>query len=278
MGVIKEERDGLDRVLRRYQATGTIDAVLAEVDGAWSADLGPTFSPVSPTSPIRRRRSIVLDPGDGGPVPGDPAPGVAPAGGAGSPAAGPATAAGPADATGPRSADPAEARRFALAPDRSVVMIEVRSSVGPITFGAVGLTGWIEAVVGHGVVRPGTQPKAHVEIAVDGLRSGNSLYDAELLRRIDARRFPIATLDLRDTAAIGTGSRYRLGGELEFHGVTRAVNGSVDVMVLSDRRLRITGEQEFDIRDYDLESPTVLMLRIYPDVRVHLHVEAEPDG
>jgi hypothetical protein len=32
MSVIKEERDCLGRVLRRYQATGTIDAVLAEVE------------------------------------------------------------------------------------------------------------------------------------------------------------------------------------------------------------------------------------------------------
>ena len=61
MGVIKEERDGLDRVLRRYQATGTIDAVLAEVDGGWAAGLRSTFSPVSPTSPARRRKAILLN-------------------------------------------------------------------------------------------------------------------------------------------------------------------------------------------------------------------------
>ena len=169
-------------------------------------------------------------------------------------------------------------KRFRLVPDRSVVMIEVRSSVGPISFGAVGLTGWIDAAVAHGVIRPGSHPQAHVQIAIDGLSSGNNLYDAELLRRIDARRFPHARIDLRDTVAIGTASRYRLAGELEFHGVTRAVNGTVDVAVLSDERLMITGEQVFDIRDYDVQSPTVLMLRIYPDVRVHLHVEAELDA
>ena len=33
MGVIKEERDVLDRVLRRYAATGKPDAVLAEAEG-----------------------------------------------------------------------------------------------------------------------------------------------------------------------------------------------------------------------------------------------------
>ena len=45
--------------------------------------------------------------------------------------------------------------------------------------------------------------------------------------------------------------------------------------VKSDRRLIITGEQVFDIRDFAVPSPTVLMLRIYPDVRVRLHAEAE---
>jgi DNA-binding PadR family transcriptional regulator len=41
MGVIKEEHDYLGQALRRYQATGTIDAVLAEVEGGWSSALGP---------------------------------------------------------------------------------------------------------------------------------------------------------------------------------------------------------------------------------------------
>ena len=114
-----------------------------------------------------------------------------------------------------------------------------------------------------------------MEIAVDGLRSGNGLYDAELLRRIDARRFPTALLDLTDCAASGAGRRYRLTGELTFHGVTRPAQGTVQVEVDADSRLVVTGEQVFDIRDFDVPSPTVLMLRIYPDVRVHLHVEAE---
>jgi hypothetical protein len=51
--------------------------------------------------------------------------------------------------------------------------------------------------------------------------------------------------------------------------------GTVNVEALSDRRLVITGEQVFDIRDFAVPSPTVLMLRIFPDVRVHLHAEAE---
>ena len=55
MGVIKEEHDYLGQVLRRYQATGTTDAVLAEVEGGWASALGSGWSPVSSTSAGRRR-------------------------------------------------------------------------------------------------------------------------------------------------------------------------------------------------------------------------------
>ena len=40
-------------------------------------------------------------------------------------------------------------------------------------------------------------------------------------------------------------------------------------------RLSVTGEQVVDIRDFDIISPSVLMLRIYPDVVVKLYLEAE---
>jgi len=133
----------------------------------------------------------------------------------------------------------------------------------------------VGATVVDGSIIADTGPSAHIEIAVDGLRSGNSVYDAELLRRISARRHPLSMIDLHDCQAIGSGNRYRLAGELTFHGVTRPIQGTVSAAVSAAGRLVVSGEQVFDIRDFDVPSPTVLMLRIYPDVRVHLHVEAE---
>ncbi len=255
MSVIKEERDCLGRVLRRYQATGTVDAVIAEVEGGWAAALGSGWSPVSPTSITQRRLTTIGESAYDDDALDLPHIGVL------------APSASPGNRPGPR--------RFTLVPDRSVVLIEVRSTVGPISFGALGLNGFVVADVAGGTIRADTPPTAHVEIGVDGLRSGNSVYDAELLRRIDARRFPMASLALRECAAIGAGNRYRVAGELTFHGVTRPAHGTVTVAIASDRRMVITGEQVFDIRDFDVPSPTVLMLRIYPDVRVRLHVEAE---
>jgi DNA-binding PadR family transcriptional regulator/polyisoprenoid-binding protein YceI len=245
MSVIKEERDCLGRVLKRYQATGTVDALLAEVEGGWAGALGGA-SPVSSTwAPARP-------------------PAAAPTG---------ATAA----AAG-RAAGAGEPTRFGLVPERSVVLIEVRSTVGPISFGAMGLTGTVTVAFDDGAIRADTPPEAHMEVAVANLRSGNGVYDAELSRRIDARRFPMATVDLHECTPIGHGTRYRLAGELTLHGVTQPAHGTVEVGLGPGRRLVVTGEQVFDIRDFDVPSPTVLMFRIYPDVRVRLHVEAEPEG
>ena len=158
-----------------------------------------------------------------------------------------------------------------------MVLIEARSTVGPISFGVIGLTGWIEADARDDGIRLASPAAAHVDIRVDRLRSGNSLYDAELLRRIEARRFPSASIDLRGCDEISLAHRYRLVGDITFHGASRTLDGTVEAVLRPDRRLVVTGEQVIDIRDFDLAVPTVLMLRIYPDVRVRLHVEAEPD-
>lgn len=260
MGVIKEEHDYLGQVLRRYQATGTTEAFLAEVEGGWGATLDPAWSPVSPSTPPAsitragsptRRHSGPTDVRFGGAHNDRPVRG-----------------------RGAEIYEISEPRRFVLVPDRSVVLIEVRSTFGPMSFGAIGVSGWVEAIVIDRLLHTDTTPAARLEIDVTGLSSGNDVYDAELQRRIDARSFPRAAVELRECVASGS-SRFGLKGELTFHGVTRPASGTVEVEAVSDERLVITGEQVFDIRDFAIPSPTVLMLRIYPDVRVKLHAEAE---
>ncbi|MGH9081722.1 MAG: helix-turn-helix transcriptional regulator [Acidimicrobiales bacterium] len=248
MGVIKQEHDHLGQVLRRYQAIATTDSVLAEVEGGWALTLGVYPSPVSSSSGGRRRLVSVDELLDG-------------------PAA---------DAcAGWVATEPAVVRSFRLVPDRSAVLVEVRSTVGPLSFGVIGIGGSIRAAVVTGVVRTDIAPSARLEIDVSRLSSGRALYDAELLRRIDARRYPTAAVDLQECTVSGPGARYRLVGELTFHGVTRPVTGTVRVKAVSDSHLVITGEQVFDVRDFAVTSPTVLMFRIYPDVRVRLQAEAE---
>jgi DNA-binding PadR family transcriptional regulator/polyisoprenoid-binding protein YceI len=251
MGVIKEEHDYLGQALRRYQATGTTDAVLAEVGGGWASALGIAWSPVSPTSDGRSRSSPAEVERDELPDRVDR------------------------EIAGTRSGEAATSRTFRLDPERSAVLIDVRSTVGPLSFGTLGVAGSFRAAIADGVLHPDFAPSGRITIDVAGLQSGNRLYDAELLRRIDARRYPTASLELQRCDASGPGNRYRLAGELTFHGVTRYAEGTVGLDAISAKRLVVTGEHVFDIRDFAIPSPTMLMLRIFPDVRVRLHAEAE---
>jgi polyisoprenoid-binding protein YceI len=168
--------------------------------------------------------------------------------------------------------------RYRLLPERSAVLIEARSNVGPFAFGSTELAGYMEITVDESSIDVDAAPVARLAVQLDTLRSGNSLYDAELLRRIDARTYPETIVELTSAARIGTSDRYQASGDITFHGITKSISGTVTASVARDGRIVIVGEHSFDIRDFDVAAPTVLMLRIYPDVRVQLQLEGEPLG
>ncbi len=248
MGVVKEERDGLDRVLRRYRATATPQALLADAGVQAGVRSAPPVMATSPAADGTASTGLRVVPApDGTPV------------------------------AARRAAHGSDVRRctYRLLPDRSAVLIEARSSVGPITFGALGITGTIAVQAVGEQVTADEAACAHLEIPVAALSSGNGLYDAELRRRVDAARFPVATLDLDRCLIGGPGDHLRLEGRIGFHGVTRSLQGQVAAAIPCPGRLAATGDQILDIRDFGVSSPTVLMFRIYPQVTVKLQVEAE---
>ena len=164
---------------------------------------------------------------------------------------------------------------FRVDPDRAALVLVARSNAGPITFGATGIEGSISAEVNDGEVATKVPPAARLEVPVQRLTCGNGLYDAELLRRVDARLFPRAVVELRDASPVGATGRYHVEGVMTFHGVTRSMAGTVSVSFPKPGRIVIEGEQLIDMRHFEITPPAVAMLRIYPEVRVQLHVEAD---
>jgi polyisoprenoid-binding protein YceI len=186
-------------------------------------------------------------------------------------------------------------RRFRIDPDRSHVEVEARSSVHPIHGRASGLRGTVDVLVGSGRLDLSSTPHAVVELAVDELRSGNALYDGEMLRRVEARKYPTIVGELTGVSEVATqaepeaatrveaefdavGGRYLVTGTLTFHGRTRPVNAEVRAQVSEDgRRLVAQWEQTLDIRDFGVAPPRILVLRVHPEVKVRAHVEAEAE-
>jgi PadR family transcriptional regulator len=254
MGVLAAERNGLDRVMQRY-------AILDH----------PQMNPAG--------AAVALRPAAAAQVASRPAsrPGARRAAGtagtAGSPAGPSTSTAGATTATA--TADPDTPPRFVIVPERSAIMIRARSNVGTIEFGTTGVRGDIRTTVRGGSVDCNAPVAAHLEIDVASLTSGNALYDAELMHRVHARLFPAAAVDLIEARPIGSEDRFAIRGLLTFHGVTAALAGAVSVATLGEHGLVVSGDQVVDIRDFQIAAPTILMLKIYPDVRVFLRLEAE---
>ena len=165
--------------------------------------------------------------------------------------------------------------RFRIDPARSRVWTESRSSVHPIHGEADGLQGEIDVQVRDGRLDLSVAPRIRLELDVERLKSGNAFYDREMLRRIAARRFPTIVGDVKEMREMDSSHRYQVGGELNFHGVTHAEHGEVSVEVKDGTTLVIDGERTFDVRDFDVEPPKLLMLRVHPDVTVRVQVVAE---
>lgn len=168
--------------------------------------------------------------------------------------------------------------RYSVIPERSAVLIEARSNVGPISFGTTSVSGYMEARHNQNAFLTHPAPEAALSLDLRTLQSGNKIYDAEVARRLDVRRSPTATIALRQISRLEAGNRYSLTGLVTLHGVTRLIDGAIEADFQSDGTCSISGEQVFDIRDFDIPNPTVLMLRIFPDVRVHMKLEMQsPD-
>ena len=164
--------------------------------------------------------------------------------------------------------------RYRIVPERSRLWADARSSLHPIHVETKGFEGYIDVEIADGHLDLRTAPQAHVEIDAGRLKSGNALYDYELERRLEVRKYPRLKGDVKQVDALDSGDRYRVTGELLFHGVAGRVQGEVTVRVHGDT-LEVEGEQVIDMRNFGLDPPRILMLRVQPEVHVRANVIAE---
>jgi YceI-like protein len=171
--------------------------------------------------------------------------------------------------------------RFLLVGELCELTATARSTLHPVR--AVSpLSGWVEATLTDGELRPGTPVTARLELPLSTLRVDNALLGREVDRRLEAKRHPLViaevdrvTAEFDDTTGAGTG-HYQVDGQLTLHGVRQPLRGTARLRVGPGGELAVAGRTRLDIRDFGLRPPSMFGLRVQPEVDVELRIVAEP--
>ena len=165
------------------------------------------------------------------------------------------------------------ATRYVFDAERSCVWIDARSSLHPINTETRGLEGWVE-VAAHpdGTLDLSLPVTGRLQLSTDRLSSGNQLYDRELKRRIDARRYPLIEGEIVSVTGTGEANAYVVAGDLSFHGKTRRFEHTMIISVRQGSRIELKGDYVFDIREFNMKPPSMLMLKVYPEVAVRVEL------
>jgi YceI-like domain len=154
--------------------------------------------------------------------------------------------------------------RFAWT-DLSKVEIHARSSLHPIHASTSAISGEAAGQVRDGLVVMERDPTGFVELSVSALRSWNPIEDVAMRRAVDAGAFPLLRYEL--ISAEGGPKIFELRGALVMHGVRKEFEADVEVSIAGEW-LTVEGEHTFDVRDFGITPPSLLGLRVHPDVRV----------
>jgi polyisoprenoid-binding protein YceI len=168
--------------------------------------------------------------------------------------------------------------RYTFDPVRSCIWVSGRSSLHPINTETRGISGWFAAGArDDGSLDLDAPVSGQLELSVDRLTSGNALYDRELKRRMDARRYPTILGEITKVEAGDVPASYIVTGDITFHGKIRSFTHEMSIEI-DDTAVLLSGDDVFDIREFGMKPPSMLMVRVYPEiaVRVELHGTRDP--
>jgi polyisoprenoid-binding protein YceI len=168
--------------------------------------------------------------------------------------------------------------RYRVVPERSKLWVDARSSVHPIKVESNAVEGSLELEVVEGRADLASAPKGSIAVDVESLKTGSKLEDRELERQLQARKYPRVRGEVREVTALNGGGRYRVRGDLSLRGVTKSIEGEVTLQTLDEKTVQVDGEKTLDVRDFGLQPPKILMLQVYPEVRIRARIVAVREG
>lgn len=168
--------------------------------------------------------------------------------------------------------------RFRVDAGKSRVDITLKVNLHPSHITARGLRGTIEGEVDeHGRPRLDRPYSAELTLPVDSIKSGHGLQDREMRRRFDSSRYPeIAARVTHAEPLNGGDGRYRATAHLTMHGHTEEITGDVRLDV-DGGTVTVVGEQVINVKQFGIDPPRLIVLKVEPDVDVTAHIVAEQE-
>ena len=165
--------------------------------------------------------------------------------------------------------------RYRIEPERSHVWIDAKSNVHPIHSTTDGLEGYVDLEFApEGKVDLTAVSAGKLSLSVDRLSSGNRMEDRELHKRIDSRRYPRIEGVLDKIAESDGDGSYRVSGDITFRGVSQPHEDLMQISSLDEETVQLGGSSSFDIRDFGMEPPKMLMLKVEPEVEIRVEIFA----
>jgi hypothetical protein len=159
----------------------------------------------------------------------------------------------------------------------SRIEISRKSSLHPVTgqFRPGHLSGSL-AIGGDGgdAPAPGAAPQGHLELPITALSFGSALYGRELPKRVEASRYPDSDTAPRqrrtrrrpDLADLAQPDRARRHQTLPRDGDRDPGPG---------RSITVSGRHHFDVREFGIQPPGMLGMKVHPDFEVTVHAVGE---
>ena len=165
--------------------------------------------------------------------------------------------------------------RFDVNTAQTTVQVGLRVNLHPSHITANSLTGFIECELDdQGKPRLDQPYRAELTLPVDAIKSGNGIQDREMRRRFDTSRYPTITAVVTHGEELDGEGLYRATARLTLHGVTKDITGDVK-LTASGNTLTIDGQQVINVKDFGIDPPRLIILKVEPDVDLQVHIVAE---
>lgn len=165
--------------------------------------------------------------------------------------------------------------QFRVNTSRSTVRVGLRVNLHPSHIDANALSGVIDCEVDdQGKPRLDQPYSAELSLPVDAIKSGNGIQDREMRRRFDSGRYPTITARVTKGEPLEGEGHYRAIAQLTLHGQTREITGEVQLH-LDGTTMTIDGRQVINVKDFGIDPPRLIILKVEPDVDLTVHIVAE---